>query len=171
MIRAAILLACAPGIAAADCAGTTLVSCATAKSPKRIELCLIGDDLRYRFGAPGRVELELIRDVAAVSYTPWPGIGRVMWEELSLENAGITYQFSSYAEKMMEDGTEADLSLGTDLTVLRGETQLAQISCDPAQVSDLYPVGVALRARGYCLGDDGWRKVAVGSAPEGWHCE
>ncbi len=172
MIRLAIALALAPGLAltpslaSAACPEITLVSCGLANSAKRVELCLTGDSLRYRFGTAQNTELELIRDVAEASYTPWPGIGRTMWEELSLENAGTTYQFSSYAEKLMEEGTEDQLALGTDLLVLRGEKVLAKLTCDPAQVSDLYPVGKALHARGYCLGEDGWRKGAGA-----WRCE
>jgi hypothetical protein len=171
MIRAAILFALGPGVAAAECVGTTLVSCKVAGSAKRIELCLNGGNLRYRFGAPGQVELELTRGVEQVAYTPWPGIGRTMWEELTLENEGVTYQFSSYTEKPMEEGSEDDLALGTDLNVLRGDKLLVQLTCDPAQVSDLYPVGAALQERGYCLGDDGWRKAAGAGAAGNWHCQ
>lgn len=170
MIRAAIVFGLLPGIAAAECVGTSLVSCKVAGSQKRMELCLDGGSLQYQFGAAGKVELTLTRDVEQVLYTPWPGIGRTMWEELSFENEGVTYQFSSYAEKLMEEGTEDDLALGTDLNVLRGETLLAQFSCDPAQVSDLYPVGVVLHERGYCIGDDGWRKSAGADAAGNWRC-
>ena len=166
MIRAALVFTLTPTLAAAACPEVTLVSCGLAKSQKRVELCLTGDTLRYRFGTAQAVELELIRDLAEASFTPWPGIGRTMWEELSLENEGVTYQFSSYSEKLMEEGTEDQLALGTDLFVQRGDQVLAKLTCDPAQVSDFYPVGEALQALGYCLGEDGWRKGAGD-----WRCE
>ena len=170
-IAVAIAFVLLPGVAAADCVGTKLVSCKIASSQKRMELCLDQGSLHYQFGAVGKPELELTRDVEQVVYTPWPGIGRTMWEELSFENEGVTYQFSSYAEKLMEEGTEDDLALGTDLNVLRGEKLLAQFSCDPAQVSDFYPVGVVLYERGYCIGDDGWRKSAGANADGNWRCK
>jgi hypothetical protein len=160
----ALVLALAAGPVRADCPGAALVDCPIAGSAKHLSLCLTDDALTYEFGPPGRPELRLMRDLAGVSYTPWPGIGRTIWEDISLENQGITYAVHSWRDKMMAPDQPG--AQGTGLIVLRGDTPLAEMDCAGAPYSDFLPLGEALIARGLCLDATGWRP-----GPGGWRCE
>ena len=163
VLGAALLSLCATPIFAA-CAGVSLVDCTVTNSRKQLELCLDGGRLTYRFGRPGAPELELTRDLSEIAYTPWPGIGRTIWEDVEITNEGVTYAIHSWVERPLDTG-EAPRS-GTGLIVLQGAEPLAELTCQGDAAADFSPIGEALIARGFCHAPEGWRP-----GRGGWLCE
>lgn len=161
-VALAALLAGSPVLA--ECAGTELVSCQVKGSAKWLELCLAGSTLRYSFGPKGAPELVLTRDIGEVVYTPWPGVGRTIWEDVQIRNKGITYAIHTWVERPLDESDPG--GSGTGVAVLRGDDPLAEIECAGEQTADFTPLGVELIARGYCRAVDRWKR---GSG--GWYCE
>ena len=71
------------GAAQAACltAEQTFMSCRIADSENVLRVCFDGTYIFYRYGpADQPPALALSEPVASVAYTPWPGIGRAIWE-------------------------------------------------------------------------------------------
>ncbi|WP_123792163.1 hypothetical protein [Pacificibacter maritimus] len=133
----------------ATCAGnqSTVFSCEI--GVKTVELCLTPDEskLTYRFGASTAPELELTRAFGDITMRPWNGIGRAIWEEVTIHKGQFSYAvFQSF------DKTDQVMSAG--LSVHRGEQVLASLSCDgepKAQgVFELDTVTQTMMDQGFC---------------------
>ncbi len=81
-------------------------------------------------GAP---ELALNATFADADFTPWPGIGRTMWNELAFHNDGVTYTVWSSLEKQLEENQpEPQVEGGVHVT--QGDAELASLTCNPGSV-------------------------------------
>ena len=132
-MRAALLFALLATPAAAACPGDTVFSCRI--GAKVLEVCHAADTLTYAFGRVGRPELTLSQPLETAAYTPWPGIGRAIWDSLAFSNDGVTYEVWTSVERMDE---AAQLEGGVN--VIEGETLLARLTCDrgtPSQSLDV----------------------------------
>jgi len=74
VIRCLSLCHLAAGPAVADCSTphATFVQCRIEGSPKILEICAEQDAAVYRFGPPGRPEMELFEPYAMLDHQPWP---------------------------------------------------------------------------------------------------
>lgn len=109
----------------------TLVSCSLRQGALYLETCLLGDYATYAYGKTGlRPELALARPVTQVDMTPWPGIGRYIWEDFTFFNGDVSYQVFYSIDKLAEAGS----GLTAGLTVRQGAQTLAEFSCDEASV-------------------------------------
>ena len=99
----------------------------------------------YRFGRPGREsELTITRPVADVHLTPWPGIGRTIWEEVTFFNEGHSYTLHASIERVYPDDENAEIEahLFGGLIVRKGERELARLTCLPQTIN--FPWGTGL---------------------------
>ncbi|MFN3663460.1 hypothetical protein [Yoonia sp.] len=101
------------GAAQAACLTTehTFMSCRIADSEDVLRVCFDGTNIFYRYGpADQPPALALSESVASVAYTPWPGIGRAIWESVSFTNAGYVYEAFAGFDRMLakdaDDGME-----------------------------------------------------------------
>lgn len=145
-----------PGFAACD-AEAALFHCQIGK--KTLQVCETAGRLTYDFGPAGKPELSLSVDIAQADFTPWPGIGRTMWNELAFHNDGVTYLVWSALEKQFEEDQPPPLLEG-GVTVLQGDKDLANLTCDQGSVTSFLDTIYDMKTRiGQCYDYDtrGWR--------------
>lgn len=153
-------LAASPAFAKCFAGSEVFFSCTFLNGKKSADLCVKDDQIVYSFQAVGgEVELELTRSVRDVKYTPWPGIGRTIWESVAIENDGIKYEIYGSIDKLMgEDEEPSPIRGGVD--VFQGEKQLAQLVCDEGSVNFGYgdTLVEAKKIAGQCfdLGERTW---------------
>ena len=145
----AVLATGAPATAQEGCfgAGVPLFHCQA--GGKTLDLCLQGEVMLYRFGPRGQAaELLLARHVIGVGMVPWNGIGRYLWEEVTVYNGTFDYTVHYSIDRLAQG---APVVTG-GVTVTEGDRTLADLSCDAGSVSisDLYPVFEAKEAGGQC---------------------
>ena len=131
-------------------AGEPLFHCTFNAGKKSVDVCLQGDVLLYRFGPPnGRAELALARREIGVEMTPWNGVGRSIYEEITVYNGAYSY-ILSYAIDRNIEGAPID----GRLIVAQGDSEVASLVCDKGSVkeADFYPLFEAKEAAGqlYC---------------------
>lgn len=136
------------------------LSCSIQNGKKFLDVCFNDTQISYRFGTiGGKIELELNRSLKEIEYTPWPGVGRTIWESVIFENDGVRYEVHGAIDKKM--------TLEDDETPIRGgvavhkdKTQLSHIECDAGSVEFSYAEGLfdAKKAVGQCFehGVVGW---------------
>jgi len=126
-MRAALLLALLGTPASAACQGNEAFSCTIGE--KTLQVCLWKGALIYGFGRINQPELTIAEPLETVAYTPWPGIGRAIWESVAFQNEGTTYEVWSSFDKMDENAV-----LEGGVNVLKGEQTLATLTCDKGSV-------------------------------------
>lgn len=126
-MRAALLLAflATPGHAA--CQGDEAFSCPIGK--KTVEVCYWKGMLTYSFGRAGKAELIISEPLETVAYTPWPGIGRAIWDQVAFQNEGVTYEIWSSFDRMDENAV-----MEGGVNVMQGDKTLATLTCDKGSV-------------------------------------
>lgn len=135
-------------------AGTELFHCTVEAGRKTADVCLQGDVAVYRFGPTGgEADLLLARGVDDVDMTPWPGVGRTIWEDMTFHNGDHSYTISRAMDRMIakDDPDQSTDMRGTVVVKKRNET-LSELECDPGSVSfgDFYPLFEAKEAAGQC---------------------
>ena len=117
------------------------MSCTLSDGRKVLEVCVDTNVASYRFGKAGQpAELSLTAPVGTFEYTPWPGIGRNIYEEIIFENNGVHYVVQASHERMFpehDDGEVTVISHGS-VTVLQGQQQIAHLQCDAGSVDFSY---------------------------------
>lgn len=120
---------------------------------RSVEVTLTGTTATYAFRHPTN-SLTLNRPVTQVHLTPWPGIGRTIWEEIAFQNAGYTYRVFASIERIPPADDEGDISVNVagGIVVLKDETRIVGLDCTPGTVD--FPWGNELfdakRAAGQC---------------------
>ena len=122
----------------------TFMACTIAGNGKSLSVCYDADRVHYRFGAPGQPpELALSSPVAEVDYTPWPRIGRAIWESVLFPNDGYVYEvFAGFDRMIMEDDPEEPAFGGVQ--VLRDDQIIAELRCAPDTVDFTWGEGLFL---------------------------
>lgn len=126
-MRTALLLALLAAPAHAACQGDEAFSCRIGN--KTLDVCYWKGMLNYRFGPEGKPELTLYELLETVAYTPWPGIGRAIWDSVAFQNEGVTYEVWSSFDKMDENAV-----MEGGVNVMRGDKTLATLTCDKGSV-------------------------------------
>jgi hypothetical protein len=127
-MRAALILALLASPASAACQGDEAFSCRIGK--KTLDVCYWKGALIYRFGPEGQPELTIAEPLETVAYTPWPGIGRAIWDTVAFQNDGVTYEVWTSFDKMDESAV-----LEGGVNVMQGDTSLASLTCDKGSVA------------------------------------
>ncbi len=146
LITLALLL---PAAAMAECGnGTEIFSCRIGQNA--LQICHQNNALIYSFGPPGAPDLTLTEPLESADFTPWPGIGRTMWDSLAFHNNGITYEVWAALDQQMEESAPEPQVQG-GVTVMEGDRTLASLTCSEGSVrSSLDTVSVLKAAIGQC---------------------
>lgn len=135
-IKSALFLMVLANPAWATCGGyeQTFLYCEVVNSSKTISVCHDDGFASYRFGSyMGTPELELIEDIATLDYTPWPGAGDTIWEDVAFSNEGYTYAVFVAIKRTIPDDREGmvgETHFG-GVTVRRGDAEIANLTCEP----------------------------------------
>lgn len=127
-MRAALILALLATPASAACQGDEAFSCQIGK--KTLEVCSWKGALIYSYGREGKPELTIADPLETVAYTPWPGIGRAIWDTVAFQNGGATYEVWTSFDKMDENAV-----LEGGVNVMQGDKTLASLTCDKGSVA------------------------------------
>jgi hypothetical protein len=125
----ALALLAAPANAACQ-NDTEVFSCRIGQ--KTLEICHWKGALIYKFGPEAKPDLTIAEPLETALYTPWPGIGSSIWETVAFPNQGYTYEVWTAVER----DPEATTGLEGGVTVLQGESIVAQLACDPGTPSN-----------------------------------
>lgn len=128
------LIAATAAIPAQACpdGAVPLVSCPLQDGAKVLRTCLLGDHATYAFGKVGQTpDLHLARPVTDIAMTPWPGIGRYIWEDFTFSNGATSYRVFYGIDKMAEGGVQ----LTGGVAVEQGGKVLAELYCDLGKVT------------------------------------
>lgn len=143
-MRAALLLALLAAPASAACQGDEAFSCTIGK--KTLDVCYWKGALIYSYGPEGKPELTIAEPLETAAYTPWPGIGRAIWDRVSFQNEGTTYEVWTSFDKMDETAV-----LEGGVNVLQGDKTLASLTCDKGSVAhSLDPISGLKSGIGQC---------------------
>jgi hypothetical protein len=129
-MRALLLALFLPTAAIADCINETEVfSCQIGN--KTLEICHWKGALIYSFGPANAPDLTIAEPLETVAFTPWPGVGSAIWENVAFHNQGYTYEVWTAVERNPEDTRP----LQGGVNVLKGEELQAQLTCDNGTAS------------------------------------
>ena len=135
----ALSLLTLPQAAFAECATPqdTFLSCTFSQGRKAVDVCVDGDNLTYRFGPVGKApDLALSVPVVDADYTPWPGIGRAIWETVTFQNGKTSYVVAGVIDRTFSDDENDGAEPATSgvINVVEGEETLATLDCDDGSV-------------------------------------
>lgn len=135
----AALLCClgSAGLACSDPDGIFL-TCQIEDSSRHLAVCVEEGAVVYRFGPVGVPDLELAEPVETITYQPWPGIGRTIWEELTFRNGDYAYVVHAGVERRYLSATDEVIPVpfgGVDVYQTgAGEDPIAAFRCAPETV-------------------------------------
>jgi hypothetical protein len=118
-----------PVAATADCGTTPVFTCQI--GARTLELCHWKSVLSYIYGPPGKPELTLAEPMETVDFTPWPGIGSAIWENVTFRNKGYTYEVWTSIQRDPEDTS----GRSGGVTVMKGDETITALQCDPGTAS------------------------------------
>ena len=101
--------------------------CTTEKNNKQIALFKQGDNFIYQFGSDmAAPELQLVRPSSKVIKRPWNGIGRYVWDNITLNNKEYSYTIR-YSYDKMEDTTLSEVA------ITKNGDPLSSVKCSSSQ--------------------------------------
>jgi hypothetical protein len=122
-MRALFLALFLPTAAMADCINQTEVfSCQIGS--KTLDICHWKGALIYSFGPANAPDLTIAEPLETIAFTPWPGVGSAIWENVAFHNQGYTYEVWTAVERNPEDTRP----LQGGVNVLKGEELQAQLT-------------------------------------------
>ncbi len=122
----------------------TFLSCDVGRSGKVLNVCFDDTIITYSFGRPGAPDLGLAETIADVDYTPWPGAGRTIWEEVQFQKGEYSYIAHAGFERIFEDATEEIQTSEPfgGVVVMRRDQTIADLSCIPGTVAAPWGTGL-----------------------------
>lgn len=129
---------------------TPLFNCTLSNNTRVVELCQTATGFSYAYGKRGQApELTLTEPLEAGTYTPWPGVGRAIWESIAFRNQDHAYEVWSSIDRMSDD---APLEGG--INILRGDALQTTLSCDAGSVtSRIEDAYESMQGAGFCQDD------------------
>ncbi len=91
-----------------------------------MQICHWKGALIYNFGPLDAPELSIAEPLETVAFTPWPGVGRYIWEKVSFRNGAFAYEVYSSVER----GPDAATGQVGTITVFEGDTEIVHLTCD-----------------------------------------
>ncbi|MEX0348049.1 MAG: hypothetical protein AB3N15_01390 [Paracoccaceae bacterium] len=140
MLRSVIAYLLTASAAFASCPNgqSSFLTCQIEGKPKVMQACYDAEAAHYSFGPRGGpAELALSETYETLGYTPWPGVGRSIWETVTFTNGDYRYVVNGGVDRMFGDEAESENphpQFGS-VTVFKGEKIIAELACDPATVS------------------------------------
>lgn len=117
--------------------GQTFLFCQIENSSKFISVRFDDIGASYRFGASfEEPELQLAEEIATLDYTPWPGAGSAIWEDVVFSNEGYTYTVSVGFNRIFPEDQDGEIETQAfgGVIVKRAGAIIAELSCDPETV-------------------------------------
>jgi hypothetical protein len=138
-MRYAVALSLLAAPAWAECGGydSTFLFCQIENSAKTLSVCFDDEAASYRFGPTmGAPELELVERIATLDYTPWPGAGSTIWEEVVFYNQNYSYTVAVAVRRDIPDDPDALVKVDQfgGVIVKRNNVEIANLTCDPATI-------------------------------------
>lgn len=164
-LKPALFLIVLANPAWATCGGyeRTFLNCEVVKSAKMLSVCHDDEVASYRFGPyMGTPELELTENIATLDYTPWPGAGDTIWEDVTFSNEGYTYTVSAAIKRIIPEGPEPLVGVTHfgGVTVRRGDEVIADLNCETETIhmDFMSSLSLAKNRLGYVwnVDDQGW---------------
>lgn len=138
LIRSLAVLFATSGMASAACGPDeeVFVSCQIAERETTLKVCIGAEMATYRYGPEGQPELSLAEPNASVGYTPWPGVGRAIWEDITFQNGAYSYTAYGGFDRQFGDETDEDVDNRRfgGVNVSRDGVILAELACIPRSV-------------------------------------
>ncbi|MEX0368224.1 MAG: hypothetical protein AB3N22_19335 [Ruegeria sp.] len=134
------------GAASAQCGDQRLVlDCAIGS--KALTVCVSDATATYAFGPRDAPELALTQSLDAVTATPWPGIGRSIYEDVTFTNGSVSYTTWISVDRLAENQPTS----GGVIVSQSGKT-LAELTCaeGTAQIG-VFAIADAMANAGYCV--------------------
>lgn len=102
---------------------------------------------RYAFRHPTN-SLTLTRPFSEVHYTPWPGVGGTIWEEVGFDNAGFRYSVFASIDR----APEAEPRRRGGVIVFQGDREITRLECLPGSIQFDWGTGLfdAMEGAGQC---------------------
>lgn len=125
-------------------------------------MCENSTSVTYRFGPTGEApDLTLTETVQDVEYTPWPGIGSTIWEEVAFKNQDYRYVVYAALVRSFPENETDDITVTPTggITVYEGDAEIANLRCDEGSVDFPWGTGLfdAKTALGLCFDvSEGW---------------
>jgi hypothetical protein len=141
-MRAVLLVTLLASPASAACRGDQVFFCQI--GAKTLDVCHLNGALIYQFGPEGRPELTISEPLETVAFTPWPGIGSSLWENVAFRKDGYTYEVWTSVER---DPASIEPRSG-GVRVLQGQSTVAELTCDRGTATGmelLYDLKSAIR--------------------------
>ncbi|SHG83813.1 hypothetical protein SAMN05444003_1156 [Cognatiyoonia sediminum] len=163
-VAASVFLTCLGSAAVAQCDADQELyfSCSFSEGAKAVHVCENPASVTYQFGPTGEApELMLSENVQDVDYTPWPGIGTTIWEEVVFESQDYRYVVYAALVRSFPENETDDITVTPTggITVLNGETEIANLRCDEGSAEFPWGSGIydAKTSLGFCFDvSDGW---------------
>jgi hypothetical protein len=110
LLRSAIAILAFTTAAHAACGPPqeAFLTCQIEGGSKVLNVCYDDTTVTYTYGPEGAAELTLTEPISTIAYTPWPGVGRAIWEEVTFQNGTYSYTIHAGFDRMFGDETEAD---------------------------------------------------------------
>lgn len=139
-----LLLSASAAFPACGLQQETFMSCQIEGQSDLLAVCFDAEVAHYTFGPPEEPELSLSEAVRTLSYTPWPGAGRAIWEDVTFRNGNYSYTVYGGFERMFDDETEDNhpQPFFGGVHVRRGDVTVAELSCDPDTVDFAWGEGL-----------------------------
>jgi hypothetical protein len=137
-----------PGVAAAECAGVTIMACPVEGSGKMLEVCAVPKGFTYSFGPAGVPELRLGVAYGDGPVVPWAGVGRAIWSAIRFPAEGYVYEAWLSVDRLTENAATEG---GVNVLGMPGEDLVASIACRPGPwFGDIFGPEDAMAGAGYC---------------------
>ena len=122
----------------------TFVSCQIADRGTILAVCFDAQMASYSYGPAGQPELTLQEPVFTLDYTPWPGVGGAIWEEVTFYNGPYSYTVLGGFDRPMDDADMENLAERQfgGVVVRKNGTTLVELTCEPATVDYAWGEGL-----------------------------
>ena len=128
------MIVCGAG-AQARCMGEdhVFMSCTVDGGAKLLSVCIDDGVATYAFGLLGQPpDLSISTQIADLDYTPWPGYGGSIWEEVRFYNNEYNYLVFAAVDRSGPEDANGDMIIQErgGVIVFQGDTSLAVLNCD-----------------------------------------
>jgi hypothetical protein len=140
-----------PVFAACPASEQTILSCTLDGREAVVDLCHDARTVTFTFRNTGQGDLELFERMRSLEYSPWNGMGAVMNEVISFENADVFYNIWMTSEM----GTQGGDVENAGVTVMSGPDEVIEMQCDHGSIRlGFDAVYYAKQDLGLCYNDD-----------------
>ena len=114
---------------------------------KHLTACVGNGAFEYAFGPKDAPELALTVPLDEVAASPWPGVGRSIWEDIAFANNDVTYRVWIAFDRLVENGASDG-----GVQVEQAGRVIAELQCqeDKAEIG-IFAIADAMAAAGFCV--------------------